>query len=195
MGASDRRQRHREQIKADILSAAWVIAAAEGWQAVSMRRIAEAIEYTAPVIYEHFQNKDALLAELAAAGFLQLGEVLAQAIEGNHSPREKLLRASLAYWHFFVTRTDIYEVMFGFGAASRTSAVAQEAVDRAFTPVTDALRFIVSFSEDHRLYFREWWALLHGLAALKKAKTLPVETTGDGAIEYAIRRFIDGIGA
>ena len=56
-------------MKQAILAAARDIAAQEGWQAVTIRKVADRIEYSPPMIYEHFENKDAVLLELMREGF------------------------------------------------------------------------------------------------------------------------------
>ena len=58
MGIAERKIRQKEEVRCAILDAAWNLALTKGWQALSIRKIAEAIEYSVPVIYDHFQNKD-----------------------------------------------------------------------------------------------------------------------------------------
>ena len=64
MGISERRERDRQAVRSKILDAARDLFAAEGYDAVTMRRIAEAIEYSPTTIYLHFKDKDALIREL-----------------------------------------------------------------------------------------------------------------------------------
>lgn len=71
MGIKQRRERERQEIRLRILSAAHKIAAEEGWQAVSTRKVAERIEYSQSTIYEYFENEAILLA-LLRSGYEQL---------------------------------------------------------------------------------------------------------------------------
>src|SRR3954462_6336668 len=64
MGVKERRQRERTQIRERILDAALEAFATEGIEGVTMRALADAIEYTPPVIYSHFRDKDAIIREL-----------------------------------------------------------------------------------------------------------------------------------
>ena len=64
MGVRERRDREREEIRTRILDAARELFATEGYEAVTMRRIADRIEYSATAIYFHFRDKEALLQEL-----------------------------------------------------------------------------------------------------------------------------------
>ena len=57
MGITERKLRQKEEVRTSILRAAWQLVEQEGWQALSIRKIAEAIEYSVPVIYDHFKNK------------------------------------------------------------------------------------------------------------------------------------------
>ena len=77
MGILDRKQRQKEEVRAMILDTAWQMVVTEGWHSFSIRKIADAIEYSVPVIYSHFENKDAILLEFNRKGF----ELLASARE------------------------------------------------------------------------------------------------------------------
>jgi AcrR family transcriptional regulator len=68
MGIAERRTRQKEEVKANILATAWQIVKEDGWEAVSIRKIADAIEYSVPVICDHFENKT-ILWEFAKQGF------------------------------------------------------------------------------------------------------------------------------
>ena len=61
MGITDRKLRQKEEVRTSILDTAWEIVVTEGWQSFSIRKVADAIEYSVPVIYSHFENKDAIL--------------------------------------------------------------------------------------------------------------------------------------
>ena len=70
MGIAERKQRQKEEVRSSILNAAWRLVESDGWQSLTMRKIADAIEYSAPVIYDHFANKEAILLEFIATFFL-----------------------------------------------------------------------------------------------------------------------------
>ena len=72
MGPTERRQREREEIRTRILDAARELFIAEGYEAVTMRRIADRIEYSPTAIYFHFKDKEALMGELCAVDFYTL---------------------------------------------------------------------------------------------------------------------------
>src|SRR5690625_6823598 len=72
MSIHARRQRERAERERFIVTTARELAAAEGWDAVTTRRLAEEIEYSQPVLYSHFAGKDAIMAAVAVEGFVDL---------------------------------------------------------------------------------------------------------------------------
>src|SRR6187402_2875014 len=100
MGSKERINRLKENTRVNIIDAAHEIVKEEGWQALSMRKIAEKIEYTAPMIYEYYANKDAILLELTKKGYLLLGERMREATIQQTTPESQLEAIWLAYWNF-----------------------------------------------------------------------------------------------
>ena len=72
MGITERREREREEVRRKILDAARELFATEGYAAVTMRKIAEAIEYSPTAIYGHFEDKDDLVHALCHEDFARL---------------------------------------------------------------------------------------------------------------------------
>jgi AcrR family transcriptional regulator len=100
MASKDRILRLKEETRVNILDAALQIVKEEGWQALSMRKIADVIEYTAPIIYEYFANKEAILLELTRKGYLKLSKELRGSKRSALSPAGQLEAMWLAYWNF-----------------------------------------------------------------------------------------------
>jgi AcrR family transcriptional regulator len=113
MASKDRILRQKEETRKNILDAAYAIAKQDGWQGLSMRKIADRIEYTAPIIYEYFSNKEAILSELTGRGFNMLSRELEKAKAKSDNPEEQLEAMWMAYWEFAFTDTEMYQVMFG----------------------------------------------------------------------------------
>jgi len=81
MGITERRERQRAELRDQILSAAARIVAEEGFAALTMRKIADAIEYSPATIYLHFSSRDEIAMQLVRDGFGRLLQHLAPAIE------------------------------------------------------------------------------------------------------------------
>ena len=72
MGLKERREREREEVRGKILDAARELFVAEGYAAVTMRKIAAAIEYSPTAIYLHFRDKEAVINAICDTDFLKL---------------------------------------------------------------------------------------------------------------------------
>src|SRR5882757_11017331 len=115
MGITDRKLRQKEEVRDSILDTAWELVVSEGWHSFSIRKIADAIEYSVPVIYSHFENKDAILLEFNRKGFSLLTEALAAAKAGETVSAEQLRVMGRAYWKFAFANKEYYQLMFGLG--------------------------------------------------------------------------------
>src|SRR3954463_6957471 len=115
MGTKERRDRERQELRQAILTASRDIAAREGWQAVSIRKVAERIEYSPPTIYEHFTSKEALLLELMREGFRLLMERVQAGSSSAAAPEARIMAVARAYWDFAWDYPELYQVMHGLG--------------------------------------------------------------------------------
>ncbi|HEY0298419.1 MAG TPA: TetR/AcrR family transcriptional regulator [Arachidicoccus sp.] len=113
MASKDRILRLKEETRCKILAAAIDISRGEGWQALSMRKIADKIDYTAPIIYEYFANKEALLEELTLMGYRKLSLLIQERVVGCNTPEEKITAMWRAYWDFAFAEKEFYQLMFG----------------------------------------------------------------------------------
>jgi Transcriptional regulator len=112
MGHLERKQRDKEANRQKILDAARKIAATEGWTAVTIRKIATEIEYTPPIVYEHFENKDDLLQEIIKSGFRDLHLNFTEERKWETDPRALILKLSLNHWDFAFQNQELYQLMF-----------------------------------------------------------------------------------
>jgi len=112
MGSQERRARHKEELRKQILDAARELFATEGYEKVSMRRIAERIEYSPKTIYLYFKDKGEILYHLGEAFLARLG-VKVDALAGNRPDPETYLRAGLrAYVDFGLEHPNEYRIAF-----------------------------------------------------------------------------------
>ncbi len=111
MGSLERRSRERADTRQRILDAAREMFVRQGYEATTMRAIADRIEYTPTAIYHHFRNKEALLAELCAADFRALAAAF-QKIGRIEDPIERLRKSGMAYVQFGLEHPMQYQLMF-----------------------------------------------------------------------------------
>lgn len=170
MGIVERKIRQKEEVKSLILQAAWQLVEQEGWQSLSIRKIAGAIEYSVPVIYDHFENKEAILLEFTKRGFQQLNEQLLKAKEQFANPEQQLEAIAYAYWKFAFAHKEYYQLMYGLGMPG-CDAVKQIPELGTFTsiimePVKDLLAKSGNNSADPFLKLHTFWSTLHGLISI-----------------------------
>jgi len=110
MGVKERRQREKTQVRERILDAALEFFAREGVEGVTMRALADAIEYSPPVIYAHFRDKDAIIQELCNRQIRSLAQSFATF--GALDPIERLRRIGYAYADFAVQHPSHFRFLF-----------------------------------------------------------------------------------
>jgi AcrR family transcriptional regulator len=106
-----RRARERQNLRARILDAARELFAADGYDAVTIRRVAEKVEYTAPVIYQHFADKATLIREICYTDWREFGAHFRE-LRAVADPIERLLRMGALYVEFALTHPNQYRLMF-----------------------------------------------------------------------------------
>lgn len=169
MGVAERRGREREEVRRKILDAARELFMAEGYERVTMRRIAEAIEYSPTAIYNHFEDKDALLESLCEDEFSRLRAVLST----EAPPRSGVAwirHLGLAYARFGLGYPNHYRFMFmtkgAFGQDHQPSAPAREAFGLLRAAVKKAIEAGEFRRGDVDAVAQVLWSSIHGAVAL-----------------------------
>ena len=167
MGVAERKGRERAERERRITAAARVIAAREGWSAVTIRRLADEIEYSQPVLYSHFENKDAIVAAVAVEGFQDLATTLWEAAHPLADRQTALGSVANAYLGFTDEHPALYEAMFTMPTGLRfADADTKPELRAAFA----ALAAVVTPSgSDNDIATETFWAALHGLAELERS--------------------------
>ena len=180
MGTTERRARQKQEVREKILDAARSLFASEGYEAVTMRQIADKIEYTPTTIYGHFKDKAEMLAELCRVDFATLAAVFAKLAQVR-DPVERIRRLGHTYIEFAVQYPNHYRLMF---MTTHPPATPEELEDKGNgdpdedaylflrTTVAEALaarRFRPEF-DDADLIAQVLWAGVHGVASLHIAK-------------------------
>ncbi len=112
MGLKERRERERETLRQEILDAASEMFATEGYQSVSMRKLADKIEYSPTTIYLYFKDKNDLLNQICEDTFGRLYETVSELEKTSQSAFECLQKGMRAYIEFGLQHPNHYEVTF-----------------------------------------------------------------------------------
>src|SRR6266851_2627430 len=101
MGIKERHERDREAIRRAILDAARDLFVNEGYQNVSIRKIAERIEYSPAAIYGYFPSKDDIFFALAEEGFRLLGDPSEVRSDPRYTDAPPLERVRAVFWRLY----------------------------------------------------------------------------------------------
>jgi AcrR family transcriptional regulator len=172
MTRQERRDRERAQRRQVIVSAARELAEAEGWESVTTRRLADCIEYSQPVLYSHFEGKDAIVSAVALEGFGELAGMLHNARKTAGSPPAEPRAVAGAYLDFARANPALYQAMFTLRvdlAFAQPDAPAP--VHAGFAELREALAPLAG-DRDAETFTEVVWSALHGLATLSQAGRL-----------------------
>ena len=173
MTVQQRRERERAKRHELIIRTARELAEAEGWDAVTTRRLSERIEYSQPVLYSHFANKDAIVAAVAEEGFAELAAAL-EAARRKQVERYDLLRAVAdAYLGFAEANPALYDAMFTLDVGLRFAQPdSPPALLAGFAQLAATFEALVEDPAEIGTFTEVAWAALHGLATLTRAGRL-----------------------
>ena len=179
MGTHERRDREKQQLRRKILAAARKLFVERGYEAVTMREIARAIEYSPTAIYLHFRDKKAVMDAICDEDFLALAKRFWK-IGAVVDPVERIRQAGLAYAEFGLRHPHHYRLM--FLAPHPPHRVEDSALEHG-NPDQDAYAFLrgaVSEAiaagrfrrglDDADLVSQLVWSAIHGLVALVVVK-------------------------
>lgn len=185
MGRKERRVRERQELKQSILDAAREIALAEGWSNVTMRKIADKIEYSHPAIYDYFENKEVLLLALVREGFRLLQIELETARAKVADPVEALRLIGQGYLTFAWRYPELYRVMYGLDGVTFSTPESEEGGQQIDDVVALAVKRVHESNGWSTTHLAErvniLWSTAHGLVTLTMAERI------EGGLQQAMQ--------
>ncbi|UGT62238.1 TetR/AcrR family transcriptional regulator [Nocardia asteroides] len=192
MSVQERKQRERAERERLIVATARELAARDGWDAVTTRRLAERIEYSQPVLYSHFRGKREIIGAVALEGAAELAAAVRAAAGAADGPRARVTALADAYLDFAARNPSVYDAMFQLdGGLAFASEDTPEPLKDAFAALLENLADAAGDGVDPGLFTEVVWSALHGLATLTRAGRLP---PGDSArrVELLVDRLAAG---
>lgn len=195
MGTKERKERQKTEMREAILSAALRLFSDKGFENVTMRNIADEIEYSVGTIYLYFGDKDEIFYELHKMGFDEFYK-RQLAVQYIKDPLNRLTEHGLAYIQFAIDKPHYYDLMF----ISRTPGkfINQQDEWISGTRTYDLLKINISQAKDAG-YFKKTevdvaafalWSFVHGISSLfvrDRLKMIPQESIGplvSGAMRF-----------
>jgi AcrR family transcriptional regulator len=172
MALEDRRSRERSARHRLILSTARRLAEAEGWDAVTTRRLSTEIEYSQPVLYKHFSSMEDIAEAIAIEGFGELADALRAARTEAGTAKCPLRPMARAYICFARDNPALYDAMFIRATKLQFAADDTPApLVAAFAELREGIA-MVARGRDVDTPTELFWAALHGLITLARGGRL-----------------------
>lgn len=201
MGIKERHERERESVRHAILDAARDLFVREGYQHVSIRKIAERIEYSPAAIYSYFASKDDIFFALAEDGFQLLHGMAQDTMPPDGAPAIDTLRAMLmSMFRFSQRHPEHYSLMFVDRSVPRIRANYER-----FQFLVDMKRRMSATVErciaegdlpgglDGQSTFRVLAASVHGAATLALCERLGPGESGEALAHDAVSLALCGL--
>ncbi|HUK89420.1 MAG TPA: TetR/AcrR family transcriptional regulator [Blastocatellia bacterium] len=199
MGSKERREREKESLRQEIRDAARDLFAEQGYESVSMRKIAERIEYSPTTIYLYFNDKDELLFSLCEETFSKLVSYFDVIADAQSDPLEKLKMGLRGYVDFGLKYPNHYKVTFMQSLRPNPALQAQmerSMGHRAFEGLCDLVQTCVQrglfVEHDARLISHALWACAHGVTSLLISKPGHLWPDKDRLIDATIEAAVNG---
>jgi AcrR family transcriptional regulator len=201
MGIEERRQRERDEVREKILDAARQIFIECGYEGVTMRMIAERIEYSPTTIYLYFADKETLFREMCNTDFRNLAAAF-QSAGQIADPVERLKAVARTYIQFGIEHPNHYRLMF---MTPPPVPHDEDALAHKGNPNEDAYAFLLSIVTsaieagvfrpeygDPQLVAQTLWAATHGLISIQIAQGSE-SWVGWAPFESRAEAIVDGI--
>jgi len=174
MGVKERKAREKRYLRQEILDAASELFVKEGYENVSMRRIADRIEYSPTTIYLYFKDKAELLESICQETFAKLIQKLTKMMEQPGDPIERLKRGLTAYVEFGLENPHHYRSTFMTPLPNdvdhekyvKPEAAGIQAFDFLRRCVYDCISSGKFKTKDAELASQSLWAGVHGVTSL-----------------------------
>ena len=202
MGVKERQERDREQLRARILDAARELFVAEGYRNVSIRKIAEKVEYSPAALYSYFPSKDAVFFALAEEGFRKLFEFTNDPSVTTGDPLSAIRHGFLRYYQFSRAHPEYFDLMFVDRSVPKIShewerfGFVEQMIDEVrglIKRAVDEGQFPTDTNPD--VAFHILWAAIHGPATVAVCDRLAPDENPDALARDTLEAAIAGLRA
>jgi AcrR family transcriptional regulator len=174
MGIAERKEKQKQEIKKMILDASMKLFVEEGFESVTIRKIADIIQYSPTTIYLYFKDKNEIFYSLHELGFQKLAEVNSNLAEIKN-PLTRLFKMGENYIEFGLANQEFYDIMF----ISRAPMQVLEAMENCDWKYGEAaLHALMATVEEcmEKEYIHKGnvqavsmaiWGMVHGLVSLQ----------------------------
>jgi AcrR family transcriptional regulator len=177
VGTTERRERERMALRERILNEGREILTSDGYEALTMRKLADRIEYTPGALYAHFPDKDAIVRAVCEHDFRAFSAHMADAIDVK-DPIDRLRSLARAYARFALERQEPYKLLFvARPLVNDLSSLHENPETDAYTLVLAAVNYAIekghfkAWRDDAHLIAQTLWAGMHGAVMIEIWRT------------------------
>jgi AcrR family transcriptional regulator len=203
MGAKERREREREQRKAQILDTARALLLEKGLNATSINQIAKRAELSVGAIYFYYKSKEDLYAALQVEGLELLSQTIRQSVQEKSQPEVNIRKIAMAYLNFSEEHKNYFDIINYFLASPEPifspelkSQVDEHGKDSLATladTISKGIQDGIFKAVDPRRQAIILWSTLHGMIQFKKLEnTILSKESHQSLYLEAVERFLDG---
>ncbi|BCY16778.1 hypothetical protein hrd7_06270 [Leptolinea sp. HRD-7] len=196
MNTPSPKNRRFEKTRQGIIDAARDIVRSEGIDALSMRTLAEKVDYSPSALYKYFNNKEEIIEALRLEGWNEMQSIFMRRLGGEFNQVERLLEASMAYMDMSNQSPELYQLMFNSTVGAPDSLATTEA-DPRFMVLTDMIREAVEsgeFTLPPQMSLLEYrylaWFIMHGICMLKVSMYRNCVDEFDAMAREIVKKFI-----
>lgn len=202
MGSAERKEREKHEMRELILAAARKLFLKEGFEHVTIRRIAEEIEYSPATVYLYFTDKDAILCALQEVGFRELFK-RQQMLTSIKHPAEKLRACGRIYMDFAMENQELYDLMFIMRAPMKAFEspadwnMGKDTYEVLQSIIKDCIDQGYLKAESPQIACFSLWALMHGTVSIfirDRAPMIPKEQQEhviNGILDFTMSELLD----
>ena len=199
MGTKERRAREKEQLRRQILVAARELFVNEGYENVSMRKIANKIEYSPTTIYLYFKDKADLLNSVCQETLLNLLNTLEQLKRDKSDPLKTLRKSGRTYVEFGLKYPQDYKLTFVIrpqfqkGLGLEEGSVGETVFNYLREMVSECIQQKIFRQMDVETTGQVLWSAVHGVTLLLIDFPDFPWTEKDKLIDTVIHTTIEGL--
>ena len=202
MGTVERKEREKHEMREMILDAAKKLFMKEGFEHVTIRRIAEEIEYSPATVYLYFADKDAILCALQEVGFRELYK-RQHLLTSIKNPAEKLRACGRIYMDFAMENQELYDLMFIMRAPMKAFQspadwnIGKDAYEVLQSIITECIDQGYLNAPSPQIACFSVWALMHGVVSIfirDRAPMIPKEHQAEvinGILDFTMAELLD----
>ncbi len=203
MGRAERKDRDKREMRELILKAAKKLFVDKGFENITMRRIADEIEYSPGTVYLYFKDKLDILCALQEVGFAELYR-RQQILLTVKNPAERLRACGKVYIDFAMENQELYDIMFimqatqkGISWEADSMSIGKQSYEELFNIVKDCIDQGYMKKVQPEIATFMCWSLMHGIASIiirERAVMIPKEHLPymvDGVLDFLMSEILD----